>query len=77
MPLSKERRVALDKALDELPLPENAVELNYVIAQLCVRYYALKPDAQNYRTINDIAGALHGVPDELYKKITAKYEQTR
>jgi hypothetical protein len=75
--IKKDRREEFDKALEQLPLPQNTGELNYVFTKLCIQYFNLKPDGKNYQTINDISGALHCAADEFYRKIAAKYEDKK
>lgn len=66
--IKQERRDLIDLGL----IPETAGELNFVITSLIVAYQRKK--GLNYRTINDIVGALEGAKLEYYRRIAAPYE---
>lgn len=53
-------------------VPSNAGELNYCITLLLRRY--LKVHGLQYRSINDIMGALEGAKAEFYRRVAAPYE---
>jgi len=56
--------------------PENAGELQYLIAMMMSDYISDK-DQYNYQTLNDVMGALAGAQQEFYRKIVAPYEEKK
>ncbi len=75
--IKKEARTRFQKGLEELPIPDNAGELNYLITMICIRYFKLKPDGRNYQTINDVSGVLHCAADEFTRRIAGAYEDSK
>ena len=53
----------------------NPGELNYQLTVLCEDY--LDSNKLCYQTINDIVGALEGAKLEFYRRVAAKYEDTK
>jgi hypothetical protein len=51
-----------------------AGELNYVISKICLEFLKYN---KNYQRMNDIMGALTGVQLELYRRVTAPYEDLK
>ena len=56
--------------------PENAGELQYLIAMMMSDYISDK-DQYDYQTLNDVKGALAGAQQEFYRKIVAPYEEKK
>ena len=56
--------------------PENAGELQYLIAMMISDYISDK-DQYDYQTLNDVMGALAGAQQEFYRKIVAPYEEKK
>jgi len=56
--------------------PENAGELQYLIAMMMSDYISDK-DQYDYQTLNDVMGALAGAQQEFYRKIVAPYEEKK
>ena len=56
-------------------LPETPGELNYAITVLCLQY--LKSKGLNYENLNSVHGALDCASRELYRRITAPYEDSK
>ena len=56
--------------------PENAGELQYLIAMMMSDYISDK-DQYDYQTLNDVMGALAGAQQEFYRKIVAPYEERK
>jgi hypothetical protein len=50
-------------------------ELNYQMSQLIRSYIAMR--GLSYTTLNDIAGVLSCLSMEVYRRITAKYEDEK
>lgn len=61
--------------LDAGATAETSGELNYDLTMLCKDY--LEEYGTNYRTINDIMGALTGAQAEFYRRVAAPYEDTK
>ena len=55
--------------------PLTAGELNWAITDQVDNY--LKENGLSYKTINDIVGALECAKIEFYRRIAAKYEDTK
>ncbi len=58
------------------PLPSNAGELNYAISHL-VHCYIRSKKGLSYEVLNSIHGVLHCADMELYRTVTAPYEDTK
>jgi len=56
--------------------PENAGELQYLIAAMIVDYLKDKGE-YSYSTLNDVMGALSGAQQEFYRKVVAPYEDKK
>lgn len=54
---------------------ETAGELNYLISKICLIY--IERHGKRYQYLNDIMGALTGVQLELYRRVTAPYEDLK
>lgn len=50
-------------------------QLNYMLTQVVNEYIA--QHGLNYRTINDVIGALEGAKLELYRRVAAPYEDKK
>lgn len=56
-------------------LIESEGELNYVITKICQGY--IKKFGKSYKTLNAVHGVLNCANLELYRKITAPYEDIK
>ena len=63
------------KDLAQGEVPQNPGELNYAITAGILWY--LSTHGLNYRTINDIVGALEGAKAEFQRRVTAPYEDKK
>lgn len=54
---------------------ETEGELNYFITKLCHAY--IKKHGKSYKTLNGVHGALTCAQLELYRRITAPYEEIK
>jgi hypothetical protein len=52
--------------------PQTPGELNYAISSACAFY--LEANGFQYKTLNDILGALEGAKLEFYRRIAVSYE---
>ena len=68
-------RSKFEKTLDDLPVPENAGELNFLVTRICHEY--LKSKGLKYENVNSVVGALECCKFELYRRIAAPYEDTK
>lgn len=70
---SKKRgvNISLNKKMDF----DHPGDLNYVIHTLLFKY--LDKNGLNYRSINDILGALEGVKQEFYRRLAVPYEEEK
>lgn len=69
--IKKERRVEiLTKGF-----VENAGELNFCITNICTDYVELH--GLNYRTLNDVIGALECAKQEFYRRVATPYEERK
>ena len=59
----------------EVPVMENAGELNYVLTRVIKDY--LDQFGKSYRTMNDIVGALESAKVEFQRRIVAPYEDKK
>lgn len=72
----KEGRKAFDIHLDQIgPHTTTAGDLNYCISKL-VGYY-IKSHGKSYGTMNDCIGVLEAAKLELYRRLTAPYEDIK
>lgn len=58
------------------PTPTNEGELNYAITRLCHDYIRSKK-GPSYAVLNSVHGVLHCADLELYRTVTAPYEDTK
>lgn len=56
-------------------VPSKAGELNYAMSQLVKGYIAM--NGLSYTTLNAVAGVLSCLSMEVYRRITAKYEDEK
>ena len=54
--IKQEERVKFDDTINNLHLPDNAGELNYLIATILVKY--IKKHGLKYQFFNDVIGVL-------------------
>jgi len=74
--IMKEMRPAFDIHLDNIgPHTTSAGDLNYCISRL-VGYY-IKSHGKSYTTMNDCIGVLEAAKLELYRRLTAPYEDVK
>ena len=71
MPYIKEE---LRRYLEKNPRPYGPGELNYMITELCIFYAG---DYPNYRTYNEIIGALECCKMEFYRRSVVPYEDKK
>lgn len=71
--IKKTDRLGLD--LDEIPYPQNAGELNYVISRQINQY--IQSEGLSYSTINECIGVLECAKLELYRRIAIPYENQK
>jgi hypothetical protein len=62
-------------SLAEGRVPTNPGELNYMISQLIKGYILM--NGVSYTTLNAVAGVLSCLSMEVYRRITAPYEQKK
>lgn len=55
--------------------PKTAGELNYVLTQVCRKYFY--NNGARYQQINDVVGALEGSKLEFYRRLAALYEDNK
>jgi hypothetical protein len=72
--IQRERRRTIDMD-SSVPVMSNAGELNYVLTMTCLDY--LHQNGKSYQTLNDIAGALTNANLEMYRRVTAPYEDEK
>lgn len=68
-------RPALDIAIDAMPVPKSAGELNYVLSRIAKRY--ANSNGANYQAMNDVMGAFDGASREFYRRTVAPYEDMK
>ena len=68
-------REAQRELLDDGTFPEDPGELNYKLTSVCTEYLA--HHEANYRTFNDIIGALEAAKLEFYRRIVVPYENKK
>jgi hypothetical protein len=67
--ISENRRRQIDRGISE---PISAGELNYALTRVVARY--IESQGLQYRTINDVVGALEGAKLEFYRRVAVPYE---
>lgn len=55
--------------------PKNAGELNWLLSEICNKYY--ERYGVSYQTLNDVHGVLACMQMEIYRRLTAKYEDVK
>lgn len=71
--LPRDRRVALATFPGEPPATSG--ELNFLLTECCKRY--VQAHGLEYRTLNDVLGALEGAKQEFYRRVAAPYEDKK
>ena len=61
------KMLELNVQMDHIP----AGDLNYFLTKVILQYLGEQP---NYQRFNDVMGVLSGLDKELYRRITAPYE---
>lgn len=76
MPYIKQnRRTEIAESPECANLAENAGELNWVITTICHNYILEK--GKSYSVLNEVIGVLECAKLELYRKVTAPYEDIK
>lgn len=57
--------------------PTNSGSLNYLLTQICQQYIEASEISLNYRTINEIVGALECAKLEFYRRMAVPYEDKK
>lgn len=70
----REKFKVIEKELEK-NLINNVGELNYIVTNICLSY--LKHKGLKYENLNGIAGALKCAGDEIQRRITGLYENTK
>jgi len=60
----------LNVQMDRIP----AGDLNYFLTKILLQYLGEQP---NYQRFNDVMGVLSGIDKELYRRMTAIYENQK
>lgn len=72
----KDRQSHSNKVDEMVKFPaQSAGELNYLVSMLAKTY--LDTHGESYQVYNDIIGALEGAKLEIYRRNTAKYEDSK
>ena len=66
---------AIRASLETGRVPTKSGELNYLMSQLIKGYVAM--NGVSYTTLNAVAGVLSCLSMEVYRRITAKYEDEK
>lgn len=72
--ITQERRNSLYSEYEEIKVPENCGDLNYVICRLIDRYIGESP---NYAKLNEVCGVLTVVIQELSARVLRPYENVK
>ena len=64
-----------EESLESLPQAGTAGELNYLFTRIALKY--VKAHGLRYAVLNDVMGALTGAQAEFYRRLVAKYEETK
>lgn len=70
--ITQERRVLIDTFTE---FPQNVGELNYTLSQE-IKYY-IRGQGIKYQTYNDVIGVLECLKLEIYRRLTAPYEDRK
>lgn len=74
--IKKERRPQFEKELNSLnDKIENEGDLNYFITKLCHNY--IEKNGKSYILLNAVHGVLNCADKELYRRVTAPYEDLK
>lgn len=73
--IKQEDRRKFRTPVSQLPRPETAGELNYLISSICKRY--LDSKGESYSTINEICGVLTCANFEFYRRVAEPYEDVK
>jgi len=74
--IKKEQRTMIDVLLEEVrQYLEVPGQLNYAITKLCHEY--IRSRGVSYTVLNEVHGALHCADAELYRSVTAPYEDKK
>ena len=73
--IKKEDRPQFDEILKELPVLNNAGELNYVITKIAVKY--LKHHGKSYENCSNVTKAFDNAKDEFVRRILSPYEDEK
>lgn len=72
-----ERVIEHDRMVRKVIIEEvtNSGELNFAITQIISDYFT--STTQDYRSINDILGALEGAKNEFYRRVAVPFEERK
>jgi len=70
--LKSQDKSKFERALEILPVPESAGEINYIVTEIIKGYIGSK--GLSYQTCNDIVGALDNCKDEFKRRVQNSYE---
>ena len=70
--ITKDRRFTLYR--DPQDFPKNPGELNYLFYSICQEYIRRN---RCYQSFNDVTGALENCKLEIYRRMTAQYEDIK
>lgn len=73
----KEQRQKFEGMFTDMPTLQSPGELNYVLTTVCQQYIQHSLTGTNYRTYNDIIGALEACKLEFYRRAVSPYEDTK
>ena len=73
--ITKEDRVKFEETLNNLEVPKVAGELNYLFTCIIKQY--LEQKGVSYTNMNEVVGVLECAKLELYRRMTAPYEDKK
>ena len=73
--ITEEDRVKFEKTLEDLTVPTVAGELNYLFTCIIKQYLTQK--GVSYTNMNEVVGVLECAKLELYRRMTAPYEDKK
>lgn len=73
--IKQEERRKFDDAINNLQLPSDAGELNYLLTFICDAY--LQTKSKKYANINEVIGVLECAKQEFYRRVAGPYEDIK
>jgi hypothetical protein len=70
--IRQEDRRKFEDAINNLQLPADAGELNYLLTYICDAY--LQQKGKRYTNLNEVIGVLECAKQEFYRRVAAPYE---